>query len=289
MPSLNRSALLRWLSDLNRKRKGLPARVPVQAGDLRGFADKYRGHRCFVMGNGPSLNEMDLSKLDREMVFACNGAFLLFNRIDWRPAFYTCVDTRVLRDRAADIKAMLDSHPEMIAFFPARIQLHDGSGREFDTRTIIPPAKNRHYFNEVSSSLKNPPGSMFSLDANDRVVQPYTVAITMLQLAAYMGFDPIYLIGCDTNYVIQDTYKQEGQEIGGVGLLLTSTSDNDVNHFDPTYFGKGREFHNPQVDKMLEHHDWAYKALSRADIQVRNATVGGRLETYPRVDFNSLF
>lgn len=289
MPSLTKSTLFRWLSDLNRKRKGLPAHVPFEADDLRRFAGRYRGRRCFVMGNGPSLNKMDLSKLNREMVFACNGAFLLFDRIEWRPAFYTCVDTRVIRDRAPDIAAMLDRYPEIVAFFPARIQLHDGSGQEFDTRTIIPPAKNRYYFNEVSSSLKNPPSTMFSLDANDHVVQPYTVAITMLQLAAYMGFDPIYLIGCDTNYVIQDTYKQEGQKIDGVGLLLTSTSDNDLNHFDPTYFGKGREFHNPQVEKMLEHHDWAYKALSGANIQVCNATVGGRLEAYPRVDFSSLF
>lgn len=268
-----------------------PARFASSAPafDINAFRNRHRGERCFVMGNGPSLNKMDLNKLNGETVFACNAAFLLFDRIGWRPRYYTCVDTRVIRDRAQDITAMLDAHPRMTSFFPSRIRLHDGSGQEFETPDIIPPAANRYYFNEVFNSLDNPPESMFSLNAAERVVQPYTVAITMLQLAAFMGFKSIYLIGCDTSYSVNPTVRQEGRKMDGVGLLLTSTEDNDANHFDPRYFGKGREWHNPQVDKMLMHHAWAYEALEGAGIEVYNATVGGQLEAYPRVDFDSLF
>jgi hypothetical protein len=267
----------------------LPAQVPVKD-DIRHFALKHRGERCFVMGNGPSLNKTDLSLLDDDVVFACNGAFLLFNRIKWRPKYYTCVDVRVIRDRAADITAMLNENPEMVAFFPAEIGLHDGTGRRFDTRMIIPPAPNRYYFNEVRNSPKDAPGGMFSLNCNRAVVQPFTVAITMLQLAAYMGFNPIYLIGCDTSYVVPASAKQEGPKVGNQGLLITSTADDDPNHFDPTYFGKGREWHNPQVDGMINHHRWAKMALDPIGVEVINATVGGQLEVYPRAAFDtSLF
>jgi len=30
---------------------------------LRQFHDRYEGERCFIIGNGPSLNNTDLSKL----------------------------------------------------------------------------------------------------------------------------------------------------------------------------------------------------------------------------------
>jgi glycosyltransferase involved in cell wall biosynthesis len=266
-----------------------PLVQPFSVSSLARFKVIHSGKRCFVMGNGPSLNKMNLEKLRGETVFACNGAFLLFDRVSWKPRYYTCVDTRVIRDRAADIVHMLDTHPEIVAFFPSVVQIHDGSRREFDCRTIIPPGVNRHYFNEIQNSLLDPPRSMFSLDVDKYVVQPYTVAITMLQLAAYMGFSEIYLIGCDTDYKIHDSVKQEGKKIGDVGLLLTSTKDDDPNHFDPRYFGKGREWHNPQVSKMIEQHEWAEKALRGTQTRVFNATVGGRLEAYPRVDFESLF
>jgi len=268
----------------------LPARAKKRDGDISKFRDLHRGERCFVMGNGPSLNKMDLGKLSNEIVFGCNAVFLLFERIAWRPKYFACVDTRVLRDRAADITAMLDANPGMIAFFPDKLTLHDGSKAVFETRDIIPPAKNRYYLREIQNSLSAPPATMFSLDANHYIVQPYTVSITMLQLAHYMGFTPIYLIGCDTSYSVGNSVRQDGQKLkDGVGLLLTSTKDDDSNHFDPRYFGAGREWHNPQVGGMIMHHGWARKSLERAGTDVFNATIGGQLEVYRRVDYDSLF
>lgn len=266
----------------------LSSYAPVQKSLLL-FKNRHRGERCFVMGNGPSLNKMDLELMAGDTVFACNGSFLLFDRVSWKPRYYTCVDTRVIRDRASDINEMLDAHPQITGYFPREVRLHDGTGRRFDTVDIVKPGRNRYYFNEVTNSLASPPATMFSLDANRYVVQPYTVAITMLQLAAYMGFKTIYLIGCDTSYAIDPSVKQEGRQLNGTGLLLTSTDDNDSNHFDPRYFGKGREWHNPQVDQMIMHHGWAQKALQSAGIEVFNATVGGNLEVYKRADYNSLF
>jgi hypothetical protein len=256
---------------------------------LSRFRGIHTNQRCFVMGNGPSLNKMDLELLKGEIVFCCNSAFLLFDRVSWRPRYFTCVDSRVLLDRVRDIVNMLDTHPDIVAFFPSVIGLHDGSNKEFDCRDVIPTHANRYYFKETYNFVSDSPRSMFSLDVDQYVVQPYTVSITMLQLAAYMGFKEIFLIGCDTDYKVADTVKQEGRTVNGVGLLLTSTKDDDANHFDPRYFGKGREWHNPQVGKMIEHHEWALKALEQTPTRVFNATVGGRLEVYPRVSFESLF
>ncbi|HCN91965.1 FkbM family methyltransferase [Hyphomonas sp. UBA5107] len=258
--------------------------------DLTKFRGLHSGKRCFVMGNGPSLNEMDLNKLEGEYVFGCNSIFLLFDRIKWRPTFYTCVDSRVLPDRAKDIDEMLAGLPSTLAFFPNEVVEHSGDERRFPTRTIIPPAKGRHYFKERPNSLQHPPYSMFSADINDHIVQPYTVAITMLQIAAYMGFSEIYLIGCDTSYTVPEDAIKEGVKADGeIGLALTSTADTDPNHFDPSYFGAGRKWHDPQPHMMIEHHRHARDACEKLGVKVYNATVGGKLEVYVRRDFDSLF
>jgi hypothetical protein len=149
---------------------------------------------------------------------------------------------------------------------------------------VLPPAPNRHYFNEQPNSTDNLPHSMFSYDADAVVIQPYTVAITMLQLAAYMGFSELILIGCDTSYAVSDTVRR-----GGDGVELTSAKDDDPNHFDPRYFGRNRKWHDPQPDMMIRHYQFAKEALDAIGVKVYNATVGGKLEVFSRRRFEDFF
>lgn len=252
---------------------------------LSGFRNRHRGERCFIMGNGPSLNKMDLNLLAGETVFCCNSIFLLFDRIAWRPTYYTCVDSRVLPDRAGDIDEMLSASTEITAFFPCVVEDHTSARTRTPIRKIIPPGPNRYYFQERFNEVTDDPFTMFSADIDEYVVQPYTVAITMLQLAVYMGFKDVYLIGCDTDYTVpKDIIRESGSEIA-----LTSRTNSDANHFDPRYFGAGRKWHDPQTDMMIEHHKHAKKACDLLGVKVINATVGGKLEVYPRVEFDALF
>ncbi|MCW5724826.1 MAG: glycosyltransferase [Maricaulaceae bacterium] len=253
--------------------------------NLERFKGVHHGQRCFIMGNGPSLRKTNLDLLKGETVFACNSVFLLFDKINWRPAYYTCVDSRVLLDRAAEICAMLEAEPSITAFFPAEIHEHTGDRRRYPTRTIIPTDRNRFYFREVFGTLKALPGSMFSTDINDHVIQPHTVAITMLQIAAYMGFSEIYLIGCDTRYSVPGTAQAEDD----AGLALASTRDDDPNHFDPAYFCRGRKWHAPNTTLMIENYKLARQALEARGIKVFNATASGDLEVFDWVEFRSLF
>lgn len=264
-----------------------PARPDTDA--LRALKDRHRGERCFIMGNGPSLNRLDLDLLKGETVFACNAVHLLFDRIAWRPRYYACVDTRVLQDRRADIAAMLDIERGMTGFFPAELVVHDGSGQTLDTREILGSRINQIFFNEVSNNPSAGVAGMFSTDAALGVVMPYTVTITLMQLAAHMGFKEIYLIGCDTDYVVPASVRRDGPITPGGGLFLTSSQDDDSNHFDPRYFGRDRQWHDPQVDKMIEHYRFAAQALESMGVRVVNATAGGKLEVFPRADFASLF
>lgn len=242
---------------------------------LRGLQGKYAGQRCFIMGNGPSLNRMDLELFRQEYVWGVNKCYLLFDRISWRPAFYVAVDKRVVPDIAAEINHLIQHLHRTTFFFPVR----------FREQRLLESAPNVYWYREVSLGETNLPYSMFTHDASEWVSSVYTVTIAALQLAVYLGFNPIYLIGCDTSYSIPSTVQFEE---GNPDKLL-STQDDDPNHFDPRYFGRGSKWHDPHVDRMIFHYEQARQVCEFLGVKVYNATIGGNLEVFPRVDFRELF
>ena len=96
-----------------------------------------------------------------------------------------------------------------------------------------------------------------------------------------MGFEKVYMVGFDHSYSVPKEALVEG-------AAITSTSD-DPNHFHPGYFGKGYRWHDPRVDRMERAYRKARKAYDAAGREIYNATAGGELEVFERVDYNSLF
>ena len=43
---------------------------------LGSFKDLHKGERCFLVGNGPSLSALDLTKLEGELAFTVNRGYL---------------------------------------------------------------------------------------------------------------------------------------------------------------------------------------------------------------------
>ncbi|GJL96309.1 MAG: hypothetical protein DHS20C06_01260 [Hyphobacterium sp.] len=185
----------------------MESREPVS--DFSLLKDAHQGERCIILGNPSSLEMTDLALLKNETVFACDAMHLILDRIDWRPAYYTCANARILADHAPDIEAMLDTEPDMIAFFPAEMGLRNGDRGRLRTRDLIPQAPNRYYFNDEPGTVDDLPDSMFSTDATARVIQSHNVAITMMQLAAYLGFSDLVLVGIDLPVSRRETDQLE--------------------------------------------------------------------------------
>jgi glycosyltransferase involved in cell wall biosynthesis len=236
---------------------------------LRALRETWRGtKRCFVIGNGPSLNRTDLSKLEGEVTFAVNGFFLKMPELGWHPTFYVVEDHLVAEDRAPWINRL--KGPTKL--FPAYL------GYAF------PEADDTIFFNHRPRK-SYPHGFDFSLDAAEVTYTGCTVTFTVLQLAAYLGFEEIYLVGVDADYAIPPDAQQASAYSTGV---IDMQSD-DTNHFHPDYFGKGFRWHDPQVDKMVEAYAEARRTIETTDQRIYNATVGGKLEVFERRDFESLF
>lgn len=225
----------------------------------------YAGERAFLIGNGPSLNRTPLYLLGDEYTMAFNRFDLMLERIGWIPSFYSVADDRVLEDiidTANDMSRIVDH-----AFFP------DIHPYNVDFRDRIIKRPNVHWLHLDSTRFS---ASLPSCGINK------TVANVGLQILAHLGFTEIYLIGLDMDYGIPAASKIENARD------ITGTEDNDDNHFDPRYFGRGRKYHVPMLDETFVKFREARQFLESRGITVFNATKGGKLEEFRRVEFETV-
>jgi hypothetical protein len=226
---------------------------------LTEMKDIHRGRRAFIIGNGPSLKQTDLSKLKGEITFAMNRFYLAFPDLGFTTS-YICVTNDLVVEQFADDLAALPI-PRFIAW---------RSHRHF---------KQNMPLNEIPTFVYTSyTGPRFATDARGRIWEGATVTNLALQLAYHMGVEKAILIGVDHNFTSK----------GDANKTVVSTGD-DPNHFDPRYFGKGIKWQLPDLDTSEIGYMFAREAYHKAGREVVDATVGGKLTIFPKVDYNLLF
>lgn len=233
------------------------------------LAHRHDGQRAVILGNGPSLNHTPLHLLAGEQVWASNRAYLLFDWIDWRPSYYVAVDPTAIansRDRLSDCIAAL---PGTVFFFPeeARSQMRLGD------------KPNVCWF-----PFSHAEGEFADGRTRFRISRSATVAVVSMQLAALLGFARMLLTGCDMNYT--HTVPGAGPRADNPGLFKFQGGA-DADHFHPDYLQGGVEWTVPEVPRMLLDFQRIGQQFEAAGIDVANATVGGRLECFRRVDLST--
>lgn len=234
--------------------------------ELAALRNVGRGKRCFIIGNGPSLNKVDVNKMAGEATFGVNGIFLNFEKMSFTPTYYVVEDALVAQDRAPQIN-QLRGMRKMFA-------------RAY--RDLLLPDEDTTYMNVIYDYSSYDDFPEFSRNAAKCLWVGGTVTYLNLQLAFHMGYDPVYLVGIDHSYAV----KQEKNDVEG--KVLTSR-DNDENHFHPDYFGKGYRWHDPNVARMEMSYHKARRVFEANGRHVYNATLGGMLEVFERVNYADLF
>jgi glycosyltransferase involved in cell wall biosynthesis len=220
--------------------------------------------RIFVLGNGPSLKKTDLDLLKDEITIGFNGIFL---HKTFKPTIHIVEDHLVAEDRVNEIV----NFDCPVKIFPSYLGY------------CIPPQENTIFLNHLPRK-SFPVDTDFSDDAANISYTGGTVTYTGLQVAASLGFEEIILIGVDASYKVENVERSTDYGTG----VLESKSD-DINHFDPSYFGKGYRWHDPNVHTMLQAYRKVRNYAERTGKTVVNATIGGELEVFPRVNYWDLF
>lgn len=226
----------------------------TRVSQIEQFHNRHAGQRAFLIGNGPSLLSTDPRRITNAVTFGCNAIFLMEH---FKPDYYCVEDVLVGEDRGDQI----DQLP-WTKFFPKDLRrwLTDG-----------------YFFNGV----RLPEIDQFSTDCAEAVYVNITVLYPMLQLAFYMGCDPVYLVGVD------HSYSRTASGSGGQDSIMVSTTK-DSDHFHPDYMGQGARGYVPRLDRMEQAYRLAKTTYEAHGRKVLNATKGGKLEIFDRVDFEQV-
>lgn len=228
----------------------------------------FAGERCFIIGNGPSLNEHDLELIKDEYTFAVNSFFLKTRDTGFFPTFYTVEDSKVMEENVDDIR----NYPAAFKFFPEDYQKY---GLASESTCFFKMDWDFYFKSKPYHGIPR-----FSTVAHERIYAGQTVTVANLQLAYYLGFTEAYLIGMDFSYFIPPEHKINGNHI-------LSTTD-DPNHFHKDYFGKGKTWKDPKLDRVAVSYRQVKLSFEAAGRKVFNATIGGKLEIFDRVDYEGL-
>jgi GT2 family glycosyltransferase len=235
---------------------------------LASFKDRHRGERVVIIGNGPSLNDLDLTRLKTEHTIAVNGIFYAAEQMGFDPTYYLVEDTAVMRDNLDEIIAYEAGHK----FFPSIYRRMVG-----ERQNVSYFMMNRGFYEATSPDFCVP---RFSVDPGHHLFSGQSVTMINLQLAYHLGFEEVILIGMDFSYTVPDDAEVEGD-------VITSTSE-DPNHFHPEYFGPGKVWKDPKLDRVLANYALAKQIYEADGRRIVNATAGGNLELFERADYTDL-
>jgi hypothetical protein len=228
--------------------------------------DRLRNRRGFVVGNGPSLTRMDLTRLRDEHIFTVNSFFEHAERLRLRPVAHCFIDPVYFVPPFADLRQFAATrHPDTICIAPLEY--------ENVVRPIIPDA----YYLLMAGRIENNSNH----DITRVVPGLQTVTLAALLVSLFMGCSPVYLIGCDMDLLshvvgvdplrIRENHFYDQEE----PVIVT------VPYFD--YAGYGQA-----IWRMLLGYRLIKERLT-PDQRVLNAGVGGLLDVFERVEYDSLF
>jgi hypothetical protein len=222
---------------------------------LAAYKDIHQGERCVIIGNGPSLQKTDVSRLKDEYTFGMNRVYLAFQKWGFSTSYYVAINDLVVEQCAADIQKL--PMPKFIAWH---------------AHPYLTPTENICFLHTTYT------GPKFATDVRHRMWEGATVTYVAMQLAYYMGFNPVILIGVDHSFTSQ-----------GQPNATVVSQGNDPDHFDAHYFGKGFRWQLPDLDTSERAYRMAQEAYQKAGRQVIDATIGGKLTVFPKASYDSLF
>lgn len=222
---------------------------------IESLKDSHLGEQCVIIGNGPSLRETDLKKLKNVFTVGMNRFYLAFPEMGFSTSCLLSVNNLVIEQCAEDFRAL--PIPTFVSW----------RGRKW-----IEPAANLHY---LYTSYLLP---RFNGNAAGRLWEGATVTFVAMQLAYYMGFKQVVLIGVDHSFTSKGTPN----------TTVVSTGD-DPNHFNASYFGKGFRWQLPDLETSELAYGMAREAYLKEGREILDATIGGKLTVFPKVKYDTLF
>lgn len=210
------------------------------------YKDLHKGEPAIVIGNGPSLALHSDEILSRYPSFGSNRIWRKFE-----PTYYVCSDP-------LDCNKNMDyiGQREGPKFVNAKFAGLLGA-----------------YPLEFVYSSRDPEWNKFTPDPTKRMYDGCTVTYVSLELAYWMGFTTVYLVGVDHRY------EWEGPRLQ---TIIVGDGDKDPNHFIPDYHLPGEMWQPPNLARMEQSYLYARAAYEADGRTIINATIQSSLDVFEK-------
>ncbi len=238
---------------------------------LEQYRNKYKGQRCFIIGNGPSLKKMDLSCLKDEITMGSNGIFKMFDELGFNTDFIFFEDREQTYLRRKEINA-LEGVTKLVSL---------------TNSYFIKSSKDTLFFNERLGSRfeENKYAPRFSYDFASVGFVGGSVTYLMLEWAYYLGFTEVVVIGVDHNYGELPKLFPPGK------IKITEETLEKVKglHFNDGYYKVGDVIGVPHVEFQDASYAHANDVFLKGNRKVVNAGLDSKLKAFDSVIFQDLF
>lgn len=240
------------------------------------FKGIHKRERLFVLCSGPSIQKMDLTVLKNEITMAVHSFYLHKDISVIQPAYY-CNAQWEYNEKATE---------KVAEAYMRDLKKHVGKSRYFfsvkekrivDRTQMFAPGEVHYYCYGKDSSLYE------EIDLCRGIMPAHSVPVVCIQLAIYMGFKEIYLLGTEHDFLTTKKYAyfyDRKQSVTGETDISADEDSNLVMSYSGALADACALWENYKVVKRIAENN---------GIKIYNATVGGALDLFPRVDFNSLF
>lgn len=224
------------------------------------FKDLHKGKRCFIVATGPSLrmSDLDMLKKNGEICISMNSIFNAFADTTWRPDYYVVSDPMALET---------DSWMNKMLTMDAKAKFIADISWPFGEVSVKDNMFKWHFIRDTELGAFPEVSEDFSLGSHYGTTITFEGALT---LAFYLGCSEIYLLGVDCSAYGKRSAHFKDDFIEGLAYSLT-----------------------PDCASSYDWNIIAYQSAKQyADshgIKIYNATRGGMLEVFERVDFDGLF
>ncbi len=248
--------------------------------------NKPKDTTAYLIGTGPSLNKIDISKLKDKRTITFNRAYVAFEDWGFEPSYYLSVDSEDIKSTYKDVNGLIKNSNIEKFFLPHMIQ----NNPEFEGKRFVSNEKVNFLiqvdglwngFMPMSHRVEIPTAD------SDLIVTPIlsNAGYMGLKMLYWMGYEEVALLGCDARYTLnKDT--ERSIEYTEDGCL--SHEDYDPNHFRDDYFGKGQRFGRPNEADQIRIWNLAASEIARMrlPIKVYSCSEGSNLnDMFPYVDF----
>lgn len=249
------------------------------------FKDKYKGNRCFIIGNGPSLKELDLSLLSNEYTFTVNQLPKSSQFESIRSNFHFWSDVRFFdidANNSGDL-ALIETMKKVNTNSNKPCVFYELRAKEMVEKYQLDKILDIHYFSAIQFT-KERYLKKDKIDFTKTVCNWPTVIQIVITAAIYMGFTEIYLLGLDCTGFINIAETKMKDYSNGIKYAFDVTED------DKKRMERSNSIYSMRQEllcqaEIFEDYELLNSYAKRKNIRIYNATPGGLLEAFARVNY----